>query len=136
MPSLGAQDALIHLMVAMAAADGGISDTELRGVGALLATAPVFAGFDLQRLPDVADRCREILASEDGLADLIAEIAGSVPVKLHETAYALAVEIAASDTRAGQPELRLLQMLRDDLDLDPLATAAIERSARVRYRKL
>ena len=44
------------------------------------------------------------------------------------------VEVAAADLHVEQEELRFLQMLRDRLDLDKLAIAAIERSARVRYR--
>ena len=47
----------------------------------------------------------------------------------------LMVEIAASDLLVDDEELRFLEMLRDRLDLDPLVVAAIERSARVRYRR-
>ena len=58
----------------------------------------------------------------------------SLPPRLHETAYALAVEVAAVDLHVEQEELRFLQILRDALNLDPLAIAAIERGARARYR--
>ena len=57
-----------------------------------------------------------------------------LPAKLKETAYALAVEVAASDLAVGREELRFLAILRDALDLDKLVTAAIERSAIARYQ--
>ena len=60
--------------------------------------------------------------------------AGNPPPRLYETLYACAVEVAAADLHVEQEELVFLQMLRDDLDIDPLVVAAIERSARVRYR--
>ena len=54
--------------------------------------------------------------------------------KLRETAYALAVEVAASDLAVGKEELRFLAMLRDHLGLDKLVTAALERGAIARYQ--
>jgi hypothetical protein len=62
-------------------------------------------------------------------------IAAALPERLYETAYALAVEVAAADLFVEQEELRFLQILRDRLNLDQLTSAAIERAARARYRK-
>ena len=58
----------------------------------------------------------------------------ALPHNLYDTAYALAVEIAAADLHVEQEELRLLQLLRDRLGLDKLTCAAIERGAMARYR--
>ena len=44
------------------------------------------------------------------------------------------VEVAAADLHVEQEELRFLQILSDEFELDQLVVAAIERSARVRYR--
>jgi hypothetical protein len=44
--------------------------------------------------------------------------------------------VAAADLHVEQEELRFLQILRDRLEIDPLVVAAVERSARVRYRVL
>jgi tellurite resistance protein len=52
---------------------------------------------------------------------------------LRETAYALAVEIAAADRRIEPEEMRLLEMIRHQLGVDRLVAAAIERSARARF---
>jgi hypothetical protein len=63
-------------------------------------------------------------------------IANTLVPRLYETAYALAVEVAAADLHVEQEELRFLQLLRDRLDLDKLTVAAIEHGARVRYRTM
>ena len=63
-------------------------------------------------------------------------VADALPQKLHDTAYAMAVEVAATDLSVNQEELRFLQMLRDRLGLDKLTIAAIERSAQARYRRV
>ena len=74
------------------------------------------------------------LRKEDGLDEILSVIQTSLPARLYETAYALAIEVASADLHVEQEELRFLQMLRDQLELDKLVVAAIERSARVRYR--
>lgn len=61
-------------------------------------------------------------------------VSEALPLHLYDTAYALAVDVAAADMDIVQEELRFLQMLRDKLDLDKLSIAAIEYTARARYR--
>ena len=48
----------------------------------------------------------------------------------------MAVEVAAADLKVPDEEIRLLELLRDALNLDKLVTAAIERSARARHQTL
>ncbi|MEX6506856.1 tellurite resistance TerB family protein [Jiella sp. M17.18] len=136
MADLEPQEALVHLMIAMAAADGAVSETELRGLSLLLETLPVFQGFDRSRLDAMVRHCSEILDREDGLDEIIENVKAAVPDAVYETAYALAVEVAAADVKAKEPELRFLEMLRDAFELDRLTSGAIEHSARVRYRRL
>ncbi|HEY9056687.1 MAG TPA: tellurite resistance TerB family protein [Aurantimonas sp.] len=136
MADLEPQEALVHLMVSMAAADGAISENELRELETLIRTLPVFEGFDPASLDEMARHCSDILEREDGLDTIIANMKRVLPPKMYETAYALAIEVAASDVHATQAELRFLEMLRDGLELDRLVSGAIEHSARVRYRRL
>ena len=82
----------------------------------------------------MATVCGDKLREDDGLADVLTIVAESLPLHLYDTAYALAVEVAAADLHIEQEELRFLQMLRDRLDLDKLSVAAIEYGARVRHR--
>ena len=55
-----------------------------------------------------------------------------LPKKLRETAYAVALEVAAADLDVKEEETRLLEMLRDTLEIDKLTATAIERGIRAR----
>lgn len=130
------QDALVYIMVTVSAADARMTDAELSAIGNLVHRLPVFTGFNVDTVPQIAERCYELLTNDDGL-DRILDIAHqALPEKLYETAYALAVEVAAADLYVEQEELAFLQLMRELWNLDELSVAAIERSARVRYRKL
>ncbi|HZP19842.1 MAG TPA: tellurite resistance TerB family protein [Bauldia sp.] len=134
--AISAHDALIYAMVTVAAADRRLSDSELMKIGDIVKTLPAFRDFPHERLGAAADACSALLQHEDGIDEILDVIATALPPRLHETAYALAIEVAAADLHVEQEELRFLQMLRDRLELDKLAVAAIERSARVRFRKM
>lgn len=136
MKTVPEHEALIYAMVTLSAADRTMTDRELQKIGDIVQTLPVFNGFDRDRLVATAENCGGLLQAEDGLDRILDIIATSLQPRLHETAYALAVEVAAADFHVEQEELRFLQMLRDRLELDNLTVAAIERSARVRYRLL
>ncbi|TBW33770.1 cytoplasmic protein [Siculibacillus lacustris] len=129
-------EALIHLMVTVSMADRRMTEKEVAEIGLLVGTLPVFEDFDRARLPALADETANFLEADDGLDRLLQRAKAALPDKLYETAYALCVEVVAVDRVADQEELRFLEMLRDAFDLDPLISAAIERSARVRYRKM
>ena len=134
---LSAQEALIYVMVTISAAEGTISDDEIAEIGTLVRTLPVFNGYNLQKLVKTAEHCGEMLANDpDGLEKVLDAVEASLPAKLYDTAYALAVEVAAADLEVAQEELRFLQLLRDKLGLDKLVVAAIERGARARLRTL
>lgn len=134
--TLTPHQALIYTMITMSGVDRDISDTELNRIGAIVKNLPVFEGFDLEELTTDAASCGTELGEDDGLNQVLSSIALSLPEKLHETAYAFAVEIAIIDRRVEKEEIRFLQMLRDKLGLDKLITAAIERAARARHRKI
>ena len=133
--SLSPTDALLYTMVVTAVSDTDISDRELDRFAALITRWPVFADFDLERLPEVASDCVKQL-NMGGLDAMLAEIADCLEPRLQETAYALAVEIATVDLKLNQEELRLLEMIRDAFSIDRLTTAALETSARIRHRTL
>jgi len=132
--ALSHHDALIYVMVTTAAVDGTISDSELGRIGNMVSNLPVFADFDEEDLVPVAEACGKVLAGNDGLNKILELIAKHLPERLHETAYALAVDVAAADLKVQQEELRFLELLRDKLDLSQLVVAAIERGARARHR--
>ncbi|WP_181701712.1 tellurite resistance TerB family protein [Chthonobacter albigriseus] len=134
MTKLSKHEALIWVMVVTSAADHTMTEREMEQLGHLVSLMPVFNDFegDVGR---IAETAAARLAEPDGLDRILDLVAESLPQRLHETAYALAVEVAAADLLVKQEELVFLQMLEDRFELPKLAVAAIEHSARVRYRK-
>lgn len=134
--SINHQTALIYTMVLVSAADRDMTDAELSMIGQEVQKLPVFRDYDAADLPAEAAKCAEYLSQDDGLDTLLGLIATALPGMLKETAYALACDIAVADGKPSQEEIRLLEMLRHALKLDPLAAAAIERAARARNATL
>jgi len=132
--TISTEQALIYTMVTMSGVEGRIKTVELAEIGHIVKHLPIFRQFDEARLTTVAQECGEILQEREGLNAILGLIAEALPPKLRETAYALAVEVAASDLAVGKEELRFLAILRDKLELDKLVTAALERSAIARYQ--
>ena len=129
-------DALIYTMVLVSAADREMTDAELQTIGDTVKVLPVFENYDLSKLPGTARECAEALNGPQGFEGTIDMIVEALPAKLHETGYALACDVAASDSRASQEELRLLEMLRHKLQVGRLPAAAIERGTKARYMRL
>ncbi len=126
--------ALIYVMVMMSAVEGRIAKEEIVEMELLIRTLPIFKNFDRSRLITVVQECGDILDNPEGMSTVLGLTTNQLPAKLKETAYALAVEVAAADLVVGKEELRFLAILRDALGLDKLVTAAIERSAIARYQ--
>jgi len=122
-------------MVLVSAADASMSDKELRTIGNIVSTFPVFTGMDQDRLIKAAEECGAIMAEDQGLETVLGLVKDSLPEKLRETAYAFAVEVATADDRLGQEELRVLELIRARLSIDRLAAGAIERSAKARHMR-
>jgi tellurite resistance protein len=129
-------DALIYTMVLVSAADSNMPDVELTSIGDAVLHLPVFHDFEREHLPRVTKECTKLLQDGDGLEKAFRSIKSALPEKLRETAYALACDVAAADGKVTQEESRILQMVRDHLQIGRLPAAAIERGARARYSRL
>lgn len=136
MPSLTPLDAMIHLMVIASASDRDMSDVELARIGHVIDTWPVFEDFNHDRLISVAQDCQQALHGEGGLEGVLSRAAAALPERLHDTAYAVAFEVAAVDLEMRLEEVRVLQLIRRELDIDTLTVAAIARGAKARLRTL
>ena len=132
--TISTEQALIYTMVTMSGVEGKVNAIELAEIRQLVQSLPIFRDFDEHRLMTVAQEAGEILQEPEGLNAILGLVKQALSPRLRETAYALAVEVAASDLAVGKEELRFLAMLRDTLGLDKLVTAAIERSAIARYQ--
>jgi tellurite resistance protein len=128
--------ALVYVMVTISAVDRTMTDDELARIGEIVSNLPVFADFDAERLVKTAEDCGEILSANGGLEQVLRLVHEAIPPKLRETAYAVALEVAAADRLVKPEEIRFLEMLGDALELDTLTKAAIERGIRARNTTL
>ncbi|MFK7871286.1 MAG: tellurite resistance TerB family protein [Roseobacter sp.] len=131
--SLTPQDCLVALMVAVSASDEDIRTAELVKIEAAVKLLPIFQGYDEDRLTPVSQTVFDLFEQEDGLDALFGLVRENLPERLFETAYALACDVAAADGTLEETELRLLEEIRYELNLDRLHAAAIERGARARH---
>ena len=124
--------ALIYAMVTMSAVDRTMTDAELSRIGEIVSNLPVFADLYQESLVKTPEGCGEVLSEDGGLDRVLVLIKSALPKKLRETAYAIALEVAAADMNVKAEEIRFLDMLSESLELDKLTTAAIERGIRAR----
>lgn len=136
MNSLRPCEALIYIMIVVSASDRDMKDEELERIGHILDIWPVFEDFPKERLLAVSRECQQLLQQPDGLDRVFAVVRNELPTRLHDTAYALAFEVAAVDLEMRLEELRVLQLLRRNLELDQPTIDAIERAAKARHRML
>lgn len=131
--SLTPQDALVAVMIAISASDEDIRTAELVKINAAVNHLPIFGSYDLDRMNMVAQTVFDLFEQEDGLDALFGLVREALPERLYETAYALACDVAAADGTLEETELRLLEEMRYELDIDRLHASAIERGARARH---
>ena len=128
--------ALVYVMVTVSAVDRAMTDEELARIGEIVSNLPVFHDYDDDGLVKTAETCGEILSADGGLEQVLRLVHDALPEKLRETAYAVALEVAAADRLVRPEEIRFLEMLGDALELDRMTTAAIERGIRARNMTL
>ena len=129
------QDALVAVMIATSAADAQLRTVEMVAIQRMVNSMPIFADYDVDRIRITAQTVYDLFEEEDGLAALFGLIRDALPERLHETAYAMACDAAAADGRLREVELRMLEEVREELQIDRLHAAAIEWGARVRHMK-
>ena len=130
---LSPQDCLVAIMVAISAADANMRTAELVKIQNAVNHLPIFGSYDIDRIGDVSRIVFELFSEEEGLDALFGLIRDNLPEHLFETAYALACDVAAADGNIPESELRLLEEIRHELNIDRLHAAAIERGARARH---
>jgi len=127
--------ALIYAMVLSAAADGSVDDEELETISEIINVLPVFQEFEIGNFGQIASSCIDLLSEPDGLDAAVDQIKRTLPEHLGATAYALSCDVVAADGTATQEELRFLEILRHELNVDRLTAAAIERGSAARYTR-
>lgn len=134
--SLTAEEALICTMVLVAAADGAITDREIGVMAGLVQTVPAFHDFNSEQLDTAMEAAVSLLGEDEGLSHATQMVRDALEPRLRETAYALACDVVAADKAHSQPVLRMLEMVMQELHIDPLVAAAVERGARARHQRI
>ncbi len=130
---LSPQDCLVAVMIAVSASDEDIRTAELVKIQSAVNNLPIFGAYDLDRMHIMAQTVFDLFSVEEGLDALFGLVRDNLPDHLYETAYALACDVAAADGTLQETELRLLEEIRYELNIDRLHAAAIERGARARH---
>ena len=130
---MNAQDALVAIMVAGGASDENISNRELVSISRIVDHLPIFKSYDPSKIKIIAETVFDLFEEEDGLDALFGLIKQALPENLYETAYALACDVAAADGKLPEVQLRFLEEIRHELNIDRLHGEAIERGARARH---
>lgn len=130
------QDALVAIMLSISMSDANVRTAELVAIHQVVNHLPIFADYDVDRIQKMVNITADLLEVEDGLDALFGIVREALPEEFFETAYAFACDIAAADGALYQPELRLLEEIRHELNIDRLHAGAIERAARARHMRL
>jgi uncharacterized membrane protein YebE (DUF533 family) len=128
------QEALIYTMVVAAESDHEIGDAEISLIGDVVNHLPTFKGVDRAAVAAMAARCSDMLAQPGGSERVFGLIREALSTPLRETAYALACDVIAIDRRLSRHEMRVLDQVRDQLEVDPAMARAIEQVATVRFK--
>ncbi|WP_246020216.1 tellurite resistance TerB family protein [Aliigemmobacter aestuarii] len=134
-PSMSPQDALVAVMIAVSASDEQMRTAELVAIQRMVNHMPIFGSYDADRISTIAQTVFDLFEEEDGLDALFGLIRDALPEELNETAYALACDVAAADGELRDVELRMLEEIRHELNVDRLHAAAIEWGARARHMR-
>lgn len=135
-PQLTPQEAIVYLMLTASASDGSINSSELRTIGRVVRSFPVFGGEYEERLISLSDDAGRLMSSDGGLHKVIDAAAAALPEHLAETAYAAVVDVVTADESLNLEEIRMLELIRDALKVADEGAAAIEHAARARHMTL
>lgn len=130
------QEAVIYLMVMTSASDGRISERELRTIGRVVRSFPLFSEADEQTLVDTAEACGSLMSSDGGLHKVLEAAAAALPAHLAETAYAAVIDVVTADENLDMTEIRVLELIRNILRVSDDGAQAIEHAARARHMTL
>lgn len=134
--SLTPQEAVIYLMVMTSASDGAIKDEELRTIGRVVRSFPLFSEADEAGLVEMAEACGALMSSEGGLHKVLESAAKALPDHLGETAYAAVVDVVTADESLAVTEIRVLELIREALGVSDEGAQAIDHAARARHMTL
>ena len=135
-PQLTPQEAIIYLMVMTSAVDGSMNPEELRTIGRVVRSFPLFNSDDENALVKTSEQAGALMGSDGGFHKVIDAAAHALPEHLTETAYAAVVDVVTADESLNPEEIRTLELIRNALKISDDGAAAIEHAARARHMTL
>ena len=114
------QDCLVAMMVAVSASDENMRTSELLKIQSAVNNLPIFGTYDFDRIKTVSQVVLDLFEQVDGLDALFGLIRDNLPERLYESAYAMACDVAVADGKLPEAELRILEEMRYELDIDRL----------------
>jgi uncharacterized membrane protein YebE (DUF533 family) len=131
---LSPQEALVYTMVVAAESDHDIAEPEIHVIGDLGNHLPIFHKVGRAKMTKMAMACSELLAEAGGREKVFGLIRAALSPQLRATAYALACDVIAVDSRLQPNEMQTLERIRAQLEVDPAIARAIERVAMIRFQ--
>ncbi len=109
-------EAFLGVALAVAAADGHISQSEIEGIISYLRRMQMFQGFSGQQFSNMFDKLLTI-AKRQGPSALVKLAKDALSREMRETAFACAVDIALADGSVEEEEKNLLSEMQQVLEI-------------------
>ncbi len=103
---LSPQEALVYTMVVAAESDHEVAEAEIKIIGDLVNHLPIFRGLDRAAMTRMATACSKMLGQSGGADKVFELIRQALTPPLRDTAYALACDVIAVDSRLNRNEMR------------------------------
>jgi tellurite resistance protein len=113
---LDKQESFLAIALAVSAADGHISQSEVNGIISYLSRMKMFENISGNRMQAMFDNLIGIIRRQ-GVGPLVNMARESLPTELRQTAFACAVDIALADGVIEQDEQNLLEQLQKVLEV-------------------
>jgi len=113
---LDKQESFLAIALAVSAADGHISQSEVNGIISYLSRMKMFENISGNRMQAMFDNLIGIIRRQ-GVGPLVNMARASLPTELRQTAFACAVDIALADGVIEQDEQNLLEELQKVLEV-------------------
>jgi hypothetical protein len=133
---LSPQDALVAVMLAVSVADETIRTSELVQISNLVENLPIFADYDQASSRRWAPWCWASSSARTASTACSPSCAATCPSGCGRRPTLWPATSPPPTAASPTPEGRMLEEIRDELGLDRLHAAAIERGARARFQTL
>lgn len=116
---LTAQDSLVGIMLGAMISDNSVARRESDYIYFFVRHLPVFSGYDEKRIPALQELINGTIKVENGYTVYFRLVLRALEQEHHKLAYLLASVVTFSDQQFKFDEFGFLNLLKDELDIDP-----------------